>query len=171
MSPHATASAYMLSLLARQHQLLGMSFFDRYPSDWLVWEQGPWRPSRSILTNNVETTLAPSSTQPPRPSQDAMCFELKRAPGSVVTLGRGSENQIVINDLTVSRSQFVLEFVKSAWRVRSEGTPLTVGGTAVTEAGAPLHNGFVIAAGDVRLTFYAARGFAERLDLESQKHR
>lgn len=161
----------MLSLLARQHELLGMSFFDRYPSDWLVWEQGPWRPSRSILTNNTETTIQPSSPQPPRTGQDAMCFELKRVPSSVVTLGRGSENQIVINDLTVSRSQFVLEFVSSAWLVRRQGTPLKVQDVPVGHEGAPLENGFVITAGAVRLTFYLGRGFPARLDVESQKHR
>ncbi len=159
----------MLSLLARQHELLGMSFFDRYPSDWLVWEQGPWRPTH-ILSNNTAATLQPLSGQPTR-SQDAMCFELKRVPKSVVTLGRGSENQIVINDLTVSRSQFVLEFVDPSWLVRRQGTPLKVEGAPVSHEGAPLQNGFVISAGDVRLTFYSARGLPARLEAESQKHR
>jgi hypothetical protein len=166
------ASTYMLSLLARQHLVLGAGFFERYSSAWLVWEPGPWRPARSILTSNTETTLLPANMGAPRPEgEDALCFELKPQRAAAVTVGRGTENEIVINDLTVSREQFVLEFSGNGWAVRSRGTPLTVEGKAVEAEGAVLQNGFVLSAGDVRMTFYSADGFSTRLAAESQKHR
>ncbi|MDP1825549.1 MAG: FHA domain-containing protein [Archangium sp.] len=165
-----SASAFMLSLLGRQRQLLGASFFERYPSDWLVWEPGPWRPARSILTSNAEATQLPTHQEAPRPlGEDALCFELKQTAGSSVSVGRGTENQIVINDLTVSREQFLLEFVGTSWVVRSRGTPLTVDGNPVGPAGTPLHNASVIGAGDVRMTFYSPDGFPKRLEQEGKK--
>lgn len=160
----------MLSLLGRQRQLLGDSFFERYASDWLVWEPGPWRPARSILTNDVETTLKPSTMEPPRPAgEDALCFELKRVAGAPLSVGRGAENQIVINDLTVSREQFVLQLEGASWRVRATG-PLNVDGKPVGAAGALLKSGSVIGAGDVLMTFYSRDGIPGRLEQESKKH-
>ena len=170
MSTQHTASAFMLSLLGRQHQLLGARFFERYASDWLVWEPGPWRPARSILTSNTEATQLPAAAQPARPvGEDALCFELKQVENAVMTVGRGSENHIVINDLTVSREQFALEFSNKAWKVRSRGTPLSVDGAPVGEAGAALKNASVILVGDVRLTFYTPEGFPRRLEQEGKK--
>ena len=164
------ASAYMLSLLNRQYQLLGARFFERYPSDWLVWEPGPWRPARSILTSNSEATQLPSAVEAPRPvGEDALCFELKQAPRASLSVGRGTENAIVINDLTVSREQFVVEYSVRAWVVRSKGTPLTVDGKPVGAEGTPLQNGSVISAGDVRITYYAPDGFPARLEQDSRK--
>ena len=164
------ASAYMLSLLSRQHQLLGGKFFERYASDWLVWEPGPWRPARSILTSNSEATQLPTNMETPRPvGEDALCFELKRVANVSLSVGRGTENEIVINDLTVSREQFLLEHQNRAWRVRSKGTPLVVEGKPVGEAGAELANGVVISAGDVRMTFYSPDGFPRRLELEAAR--
>ena len=101
--------------------------------------------------------------------EDALCFELKQVENAVMTVGRGSENHIVINDLTVSREQFALEFSQKAWRVRSRGTPLTVDGSPVGEAGAALKNASVILVGDVRLTFYTPEGFPRRLEQEGTK--
>ena len=168
MSSSYSVSAFMLSLLGRQHQLLGARFFELHASDWLVWEPGPWRPARSILTSNTEATQLPTAAQPARPvGEDALCFELKQVENVMMTVGRGSENHIVINDLTVSREQFVLELAHKTWRVRSRGTPLTVGGVPVTEDGAVLKNNSVILVGDVRITFYTPEGFPRRLQQES----
>ena len=99
----------------------------------------------------------------------ARCCELKHAPGVSVTLGRSMENSIVINDLTISREQFLLQFVDRTWVVHSRGTPLAVDGVAVGEAGTPLKNGAVISAGDVRMTFYSPAGFPQRLEQEADK--
>ena len=163
-------STYMLSLLGRQHLLLGGQFFDRYRSSWLVWEPGPRRPSRAI-NSNTETTLQPASSGPQPVGSDAMCFELKQAPSATFTVGRGSDNELVLNDLTVSRDQFVLEFDNRAWRVRSRGTPLLVNDVAVPLEGTELTNGAVIAVGDVRMTFYSPEGFSSRLAQENEKSR
>lgn len=170
--PVAPAPAYMLSLLGRQRQLLGAQFFERYRSDWLVWEPGPWRPARSILTSNTEATHLPSAQSPARPEgEDALCFELKQVAGASLTVGRGTENQIVINDLTVSREQFGLQFVDRGWVVHAIAAPLTVDGKPVAPAGSRLSNASVITAGDVRLTFYGADGFPSRLEHETARHR
>ena len=167
-----SAAAYMLSLLGRQHQLLGAGFFQRYSSDWLVWEPGPWRPARSILTSNSEATQLPSSIEKPRPvGEDALCFELKHVAAASLTVGRGSENHIVINDLTVSREQFVLQFADKAWVVQGRETPLMVDGLPVAKTGTTLKNGFVISTGDVRMTFYTPEGFPKRLEQETKKPR
>jgi hypothetical protein len=161
----------MLSLLSRQRQLLGARFFERYPSDWLVWEPGSGRPARSMFTSNTEVTCRPSVVEPDRPEGgDAMCFELKQVPGAMLSAGRATENEIVVNDLTVSREQFVLQFDGHQWLVRTKGTPVSVDGVLVAEAGAPVKNGSSITAGDVRLTFYGPDGFPERLEQEVAKH-
>jgi len=165
----SAVSAFMLSLLARQQQLLGGRFFEHHPSDWLVWEPGPSRPSR-ILTSNSDSTLNPSGGSPQQPvDADPLCFELKRAPRATLTVGRATENDLVLNDLTVSREQFVLQLIDQAWQVRGRGSPVTVDGAMVGEAGSPLRNGAVITAGNARLTFYSPEGFPQRLEQESLK--
>ena len=163
-----SAPAYMLSLLGRQRQLLGARFSTRYPSNWLVWEPGAWRPARSPSTSNVESTQLPTPVPAARPvSEDALCFELKRLEASL-TVGRSTENQIVVNDLTVSREQLFLEFAQQHWRLRSIG-PVTVDGQPVGLNGALLKNEAVVGIGDVRMTFYEPEGFLRRLEMESQK--
>ena len=158
----------MLSLLSRQRQLLGPRFSSRYPSNWLVWEPGAWRPARSEATSNVESTQLPTPVPAARPvSEDALCFELKRVEASL-TMGRSTENQIVVNDLTVSREQLFLEFAAGQWRLRTLG-PVTVDGRVVGPEGALLTNEASVAIGDVRMTFYEPEGFLRRLETESGK--
>lgn len=167
----SAVSAFMLSLLGRQHQLLGKGFFERYPSDWLVWEPGPSRPSR-ILTSNSDHTLNPSGPSVHVPAdEDPLCFELKRSAGASLTAGRATENDLVLNDLTISREQFVLQLLDKAWQVQARGSMVSVDGEPVGAQGLPLRNGAVIAAGNARLTFYSPEGFPQRLDEENLKHR
>lgn len=157
-----SVAAYMLSLLARQRALLGDRFLERYPSNWLVWEPGVWRPARSASTSNTEQTQLPTPVPFSRPSgDDALCFELKRVAADL-TVGRGTENAIVVNDLTVSRTHLHLDFAADKWTVRTT-SQVTVDGKPVGANGAPLVNGSVIGVGDVRLTFYEPKGFAARL--------
>lgn len=162
-------AAYMLSLLNRQRQLLGARFFERYPSNWLVWEPGPWHPARSVLTSNTEATQLPTPLPVARPvGDDALCFELKRGVSELL-VGRGSENHIVVNDLTVSREQFRLEFAADQkWRVHTPN-PATVDGQPVGPLGALLRNASVIAVGDVLMTFYEPDGFPHRLESDGKK--
>lgn len=155
--------AFMLSLLGRQRLLLGARFLERYPSNWLVWEPGTWRPARSESTSNTEATQLPTATGPTvRPvGDDALCFELKRRPAEL-QLGRGTDNQIVVNDLTVSRAQLQLTFVGGAWRVHTQ-VLVMVDGLPVGAEGAALKNASALVIGDVRLTFYEPEGFLVRL--------
>lgn len=152
----------MLSLLGRQRALLGDRFLERYPSNWLVWEPGVWKPARSASTSNTEQTQLPTSAPSSRPSgDDALCFELKRV-AAELSVGRGTENAIVVNDLTVSRTHLQLEFAADKWTVRT-ASQVTVDGKPVGANGSTLPNGAVIAIGDVRLSFYEPKGFLARL--------
>ena len=161
-------AAYMLSLLSRQKQLLAERFFERYPSNWLVWEPGHWKPARSESTSNTEATQLPTSMPFTRPlGDDALCFELKRV-NSDLAVGRGTENQIVLNDLTVSRTQLHLEFAGEQWRVRA-ASAVTVDGVPVGAAGVVLENGSVLIIGNVRMTFYEPQGFGQRLQPVTSK--
>lgn len=162
-----SAPAYMLSLLGRQWQLLGARFLERYLSDWLVWEPGPWRPG-GFLTSSTEVTHQPSATQPARPvGGDALCFELRPLAGASLIVGRSGENDIVVNDLTVSREQFVLQFAHPQWLVLPRAPPLSVDGQPVGPEGVALANAAVITAGGARLTFYRSDRFGERLQAEN----
>lgn len=155
--------AYMLSLLGRQRQLLGARFFERYPSNWLVWEPGRWRPARSESTSNTEATQLPTPAPMARPlGDDALCFELKRVEKSDLTVGRGTDNHIVVNDLTVSRAQLHLTFADGLWRV-SSSNPMTVDGQPVGSQGLTLKNAAALELGDVRMTFYEPQGLLQRL--------
>ena len=163
-----SVSAFMLSLLGRQRQLLGARFSERYPSNWLVWEPGVWRPARSETTSNTELTQLPAPLAFSRPlGDDALCFELKRV-ASTVTVGRGTENSIVLNDLTVSRTQFHLEFADGKWWLRTQ-SQVAVDGQLVGSQGALLKNASSIVAGDVRMTVYEPEGFLQRLEPRGAK--
>lgn len=165
------APAYMMSLLGRQRALLGADFFKHYSSDWLVWEPGPWHPARTLASSNTETTHQPTAA-PTRPDAgDALCFELKRAPGATLSVGRATEHDIVLNDLTVSRNELRLTLVQQRWQAHATAPSLRLDGAPLPPEGATLANGAVLTAGDVKLTFYTSDGFPARLATESQKKR
>ena len=156
--------AYMLSILHRQQLLLKDGFLTRYPLDWLVWEPGPWRPARSVLESNLESTQLPGSDQPSRPTgEDAICFQLKLPKnGDLLKVGRATSNDVVINDLTASREQFSLRWHHSAWYLSAARGVVTVDGQAVDELAGPLMSGAAIALGDVRATLLTANEMVTR---------
>lgn len=156
--------AYMLSILHRQHLLLkDESFLARYPLDWLVWEPGPWRPARSQLESNLESTQLPGSEMPARPTgEDAICFQLKLAKGAdLLKVGRATTNDVVINDLTASREQFALRW-HDGWFLSAARGVVTVDGQPVDGVAGPLKSGVPIALGDVRATLLSAQDMALR---------
>ena len=167
------ASAYMLSLLVRQYLFPTEAFQTRYPSSWLIWEPGTWRPARTTLEGDSTTTRHAEERSPTRPvGTDALCFELKNGPGAARhTVGRSSESGIFINDLTLSREQLQLYFEGGKWNVSVDpaataptvldGRPFPAGSVAA------LHDGASIAAGEVLFTFYDLKGFLARLKLEA----
>jgi hypothetical protein len=156
--------AYMLSILHRQHLLLQDEFLVRYPLDWLIWEPGPWRPARSVLESNLESTRLPGENLPARPvGEDAICFQLKLPPGGeVLKVGRGTNNDAVINDLTASREQFSLRWAEGAWFLLATRGVVTVDGHSVGGSFGPLRSGATIALGDVKMTLVSAKDMAAR---------
>lgn len=166
------ASAYMLSLLVRQYLFLVDAFRTRYPSSWLIWEPGAWRPARTAQEGDHATTQQ-AAKAPARPvGTDALCFELKNDTKHDLTVGRISESDIFINDLTLSREQLRLSVDNGQWFVRLadvagaathfDGIPAVVGQPV------PLKPGSTITSGDVRFSFYDTAGFIARLKAEAQ---
>jgi hypothetical protein len=161
--------AYMLSILNRQQLLLGAGFGTRYRNAWLVWEPGPWRPARSVISSNLEETRAPGATTSARPTgEDAICFELKlKAEQRELKVGRASTNDIVINDLTASREQFTLINDEGRWFLTRPHGTVVVNDVAVDEGREKtvLEPGTRILVGDVTLSFYDSPVLLERLKL------
>ena len=155
--------SYLLSWLKRKHAgATPEAFAAAEPARWLVWEAGPWRPP----TRSHETIVA----QPGMPRLDAgesLAIQLvARDGGAVVTLGRGAENDLVVDDATLSRAHLRLERgADGGWTVRDLGSSngTRVDGARLGDAAAPLHSGSTIEAGAVRLTFYDPSGLHARL--------
>jgi FHA domain len=163
----------MLSLLVRQYLFLTEAFQTRYPSSWLIWEPGAWRPARTTLEGDSTATRQAEARGPARPvGTDALCFELKNGPGTAHhSVGRSSESGIFINDLTLSRDQLVLSFESGKWNVSVEATataPTLLNGRPFPPGSVvPLLDGTTLAAGEVHFTFYDLKGFLARLKLEA----
>ena len=159
-----------MSLLTRQHRLMGAPFFNQHAADWLVWEPGPSAPARTTQQSNTQQTLNPRVAQPASPlDEDALCFELKRTPGQELLVGRATENHIVVNDLTVSREHFRLRFDGDGWALRALGGALQLDGAPVGPEEVRLHAPVALLAGDVRLSFYDVNALLERLTREAAR--
>ncbi|MBL8921886.1 MAG: FHA domain-containing protein [Myxococcaceae bacterium] len=154
--------AFMLSILHRQQTLLQEDFVARYPTDWLVWEPGPWQPPRSALQSNLEATMAPKRQESRPVGNDAICFQLKPPKdGGLIRVGRATSNDVVINDLTASREQFSLRFEKGRWFLVSPQGQLTVDGKSVSDL-VELKSGSRVVLGDVALVVVSAEEMAAR---------
>ncbi len=157
--------AYLLSWLSRNLQADDMASFARtHPGPWLVWEAGPWRPPAPD-----RATRASSERRARESAGDALALQVAARPGSPpangVRLGRGPDNDLVVDDGTLSRSHLVLRPAEAGWTLQdlhsSNGT--RVDGLAVDGEPVPIEPGTCIEAGSVRLTFYDANGLYPRL--------
>jgi hypothetical protein len=157
--------SYLLSWLTNKYASLSMDAFVRdQRAEWLVWEAGPWRPP----ARTGETLFA--GGQPPvggsSSSGESLAIELAPKDGEV-TIGRGSGNDVVIDDATLSRVHLRLDrdAMGTGWRVRDAGSSngTKVNGQKVGTDPVPLENGTAIEGGAVRLTFYEAEGMWLRL--------
>ncbi len=169
--------AFMLSVVARQRAQLGAEFTRQFPNHWLVWEPGPWRPTATREAANQRPTLPPDAAPPPRPTgEDAVCYPLPTEPGRLVSVGRSTTNDVVVNDLTVSRHQLTLESVEEGWRVvllatRSQEPPGGLGawsgklnGKTMTHGDwYVLRSGDAITVGQAGLTYFRPEEFVRRL--------
>ncbi len=157
--------SYLVSWLQR-HLDADMQAFERaHPGPWLVWEAGPWRPPPAD-----RSTLADSGGRGGRTSSgDALALQVAPRPGRArfegVRLGRGPDNDLVVDDGTLSRAHLLLRVDAGRWTVEdlrsSNGT--RVDGVAVDGKAVRIESGSRIEAGTVRLTFYDAKGLYLRL--------
>jgi len=135
-----------------------------HPHDWLVWEAGPWHPPEKA----GHTLLGLGAAPAPKGAGESLAIALRPNPRRpYLTLGRGPENDVVIDDATLSRVHLVLMRPdEGAWTVRDAGSSngSRLDGRAL-EAGKPepLPSGARIEAGSVHLTFLDSRGLLERL--------
>ena len=153
---------YLLSWLRKTHAGHRLDEFERLrPGPWLVWEAGPWRPPsarRDTILAGPETRLLSSG--------ESLAIELAaKGGGPEVRLGRDADNDLVVDDATLSRLHLVLRRdAKGAWTAQDSGSR---NGTKVDGAPArsplPLRQGSIVEAGAVRLTFYDAAGLFARL--------
>lgn len=159
--------AFLLSLLCRQSLLTGDKFGARYPHGWLVWEPGEWvGPGRGEDVSRAETRL-PSNKTPDRPlAGDALCFELRATDGATLKLGRSEENDLVVNDMTVSREHLRLTLVRGNWIVTPgvEAKATVIGDASVAPGmSRSLKSGDTLKLGGISMSFYESVPFAARV--------
>jgi hypothetical protein len=155
--------SYLLSWLGKKHAAADLAAFVRAePHAWVVWEAGPWRPpSRGRETVQARPGL------PGLESGESLAIALvSRTPGAGVTLGRGADNDLVIDDATLSRTHMRFERgADGGWTVQDVGSSngTVVDGEPARSLARPLRSGSTIEAGAVRLTFFDAAGLFARL--------
>jgi hypothetical protein len=171
----STIRAFLLSLLVRQFLVLREGFAQKYPFSWLVWEPGNWSAPRTRDPDTADTQMPTGKAPTQAQNGDSLCFELVQGPvprKQTLNVGRGSENDIVINDATVSREHVVLSLGDDGqWAARAaQATSTLLCGVALSaSAPRPLHSGDTLQMGDVLLTFYERTGFTSRLERESKR--
>ena len=164
----------LLSVLVRQQLSLKEDFRRRYPHWWLVWEEGAWNVSGPGEQNLSRTMPPQDDLQDCLPTGDVMAFELDVSDGrQIFKLGRSAQNDIVIDDSTVSREHLVLSCpTPNDWLATTKGPEprLSISGKNVADGTAvPLRPGDTLKVGTVVLTFYDPDLFDRRLQAEAQK--
>lgn len=155
--------AYLVSWLARQYRGCDLKTFLRERSeDWLVWEAGPWRPPSPRRPETMGTSDSGFAMQAGEPLAIAL---VPPAGSAVVRMGRAADNDIVIDDATMSRAHLALAHHDGRWLVRDVGSSngTRVGAVRISADPVPLRVGTVIEAGMARLTFYDGPGLFLRL--------
>ena len=89
------------------------------PDDWLVWEAGPWRPPAAAR----ETLLAGPGTRLVSAGESLVIALGAKDGGPAVRLGRAPENDVVIDDGTLSRRHLVLrKDGAGGWTIEDAGS-------------------------------------------------
>ncbi len=155
---------YLISWLAKHSTGQHLEDFVRErPESWLVWEAGPWRP-----TYQSKDTLAHDQERhsPPHGAGESLAIALEASPGKpYVSLGRGPDNDLVVDDATLSRLHLLFTREPSGWTIRDAGSTngTTVEGARLGPDPVTLEAGVRIVAGSVRLTYYDSGGLYLRL--------
>jgi hypothetical protein len=157
--------SYMLSTLAMKFATAELDAFKKaHPHDWLLWEPGAWRPTQA-------STIVLQTPPPQQPATVGEALALALTPSNPasaqVTLGRGEECDLQINDGTLSGLHLLfMPTADGGWTVRdAQSKNGSRVGNVVLEAGVPvaLQNGSPIYAAHVALTFYTPAGMLARL--------
>src|SRR5947199_8831142 len=158
--------SFLISILAQKFKDADLETFKRqHPHDWLLWEPGTWKPpGRATLVIPPEQMKAVANK-----SGEGLAFVMvpKKAGANQLSLGRGDECDIAINDGTLSSMHLVfMQLAGGVWTVRDAGSRngSSVDGLKL-EAGKPqpLRNGARILAAQVSLTYYTPAGLLVRL--------
>ncbi len=155
--------SFLLSWLARKYSGGDLDGFVReQPDDWLVWEAGPWRPPAAAR----ETLLAGPGTRLVSAGESLVIALGAKDGGPAVRLGRAPENDVVIDDGTLSRRHLVLrKDGAGGWTIEDAGSSngTTMNGLRLGRAPTRIEPGARIEAGAVRLTYYDGASLFRRL--------
>jgi hypothetical protein len=156
--------SFLISWLAKRSEGTTLEAFSaERPEQWLVWEAGPWRPTYQ----NRETLEASGERgRPPHGAGESLAIALEQGPRRpYVTLGRGPDNDLVIDDATLSRLHLIFSREAEGWSVRDAGSTngASVDGLPLGPDAVVLQTGSLVVAGSVRLTYYDAGGLWLRL--------
>jgi FHA domain-containing protein len=155
--------SFLLSWLTRKYSGYDLASFQRErPEDWLVWEAGPWRPPAA----GRETMLAGPGNRLVAAGESLVIALEARNGGPEVRVGRAPENDIVVDDGTLSRRHLALRRDGAGgWTVEDAGSSngTSVNGLRIGRAPLRLEPGMRVDAGAVRLTFYDGAALHLRL--------
>jgi Inner membrane component of T3SS, cytoplasmic domain len=154
--------SFLISWLAKKHAGADLrAFLKERPEDFLVWEAGPWRPPAA----RNETMAAGPGTRLLSAGESLAIALVAKDGGTEVRLGRAQENDLVVDDGTLSRQHLLFRREAAGWTVRDAGSSngsklngMRFGGEVVL-----LQPGDRIEAGTVRLTFYDGASLYMRL--------
>ncbi len=155
--------SFLLSWLARKYAGADLRTFLRdRPEDWLVWEAGPWRPPSA----GHETIAARPGARILAAGESLAIALASKDGGADVRFGRAPENDVVVDDATLSRQHLVLRRDPAGrWSVRDPGSSngTNLDGARLGAEPVALEPGARIEAGAVRLTFYDGASLYVRL--------
>jgi hypothetical protein len=166
-------TSYLLSWLRKRFATTDMAAFEKlHPHDWLVWEPGAWHPPERAGHTLVAGAQGPwppaAGAAATGAAGEALAIALARqGRRPYVTLGRGPENDLVIDDATLSRVHLVLmRAADGTWTVRDAGSSngsRLAGQRLEPGKPLPLPPGTRLEAGEVRLTFHDPADLLRRL--------
>lgn len=155
--------SFLSSFLTQRLTVAPDEFAKRYAGAWLVWEPGSWTaPAQSGGVHSTIISLPGPATRPG--VGDALCFSLGTGPRTL-RLGREPDNDLVINDGTVSRQQLSLIADGAGWSVEphNDKTRLLPNTKLAASVRQRLLDGAQLGAGGVTFTFLDGAAFATRL--------
>jgi hypothetical protein len=159
--------SWLLSSLRHQYQPKGREvFLSQFKNAWLLWEPGSWTPpQRRTMTLPVRNALT-GEFPPPDTAAEALAVALL-PDTQVLTLGRGEDCELVINDATLSGRHLAFHpGPGGSWAVEdlhsTNGSRL---GQQLLSPGAtlPLTDGARLEAGQARFTYCSPEGLWARL--------